>query len=672
MPGGEHARSSAIGRLSSPIGRSLGLAALLATLVVALWQLGLSTPRAGAAGASSAGELLAFGENGSGQLGLEGAQQTPTPTPVALPGASGALVQLAAGGDFSLALTASGQLYAFGDNRFGQLGDKTNNGGDSANATPTLVRLPGATGRVVQIAAGAAHSLALTATGQLYAFGDNRFGQLGDAASEGTEAANPTPTLVSVPAANGQIVQIAAGAADSLALTDTGQLYAFGDNRYGQLGDAANEGTETPNAKPALVSLPSGAGAPIAIAAGAEHSLVLTASGQVYAFGENDDGQLGRLANVESADPNSSPAQVGLPAGAAPASAIAAGGSHSLVLSANGSLYAFGGNDAGQLGESFDAGSEAANALPALVGLPSAAGAPIAIAAGAEDSLALSATGQLFAFGSNDDGQLGSGFDSGTLTANPLPRPVELPPSTTIDAVAQGSSASHTLALVADLTVLNGALPAGQIGSAYSASAVATGGAGGYTWSASGLPAGLAIDPASGQIGGTPTATGTSAVVLHVRDGFGVVASSATIALSVAALPSPARAFLSSTLTEAEIRASLGGQLGIKGSSARIASVRKHRSFTYGFTALTAGLLTIDWYYVPPGAHLARRAAPVLVAAGKLSFPRAGTRKITLRLTPSGRKLLRKRKRIALIATGSFTPTGKRVVTARASFVLKR
>jgi alpha-tubulin suppressor-like RCC1 family protein len=659
MLGGEHLRSRAGGRSLT-----------IAVLVVAL-SLALSCAGAQAASSSNAGELLAFGANGSGQLGLEGVQQTSTPTPVVLPGASGAIVQLAAGSDFSLALTASGQLYAFGENEYGQLGSTANNGSESANATPAPVTLPGATGRVVQIAAGAAHSLALTATGQLYAFGDNRYGQLGNATNDGVDAANSRPALVSLPAGSGQATQIAAGAAYSLALTDTGRLYAFGENRYGQLGNATNDGSEAPNPAPAPVSVPGG-GRPIAVAAGAQHSLVLTSAGQVYAFGDNEDGQLGRIANAESANPNPSPAPVGLPVGAAPVSAIAAGGSHSLVLSADGSVYAFGSNNAGQLGNGANAGGESANALPALVDLPGVTGAPVAVAAGSSDSLVVSATGQLFAFGSNRFGELGSAANSGTSAPNPSPRTVELPPQTTIDAVAQGSSATHTLALVADLAVLNGTLPSGQIDLAYSAGALATGGAGGYTWSASGLPAGLSIDPVSGAISGTPTSIGTSQVVLHVSDGFGVGASSAPIALTVAGLPSPPRAFLSSTLTEAEIRASLGGQLGIKGSSARIASVRKHRSFTYGFTALTAGLLTIDWYYVPPGAHLARRPTPVLVTAGRLRFATAGTRKITLKLTPAGRRLLRKRKRIALTAEGSFTPTGKRAVTAKASFVLKR
>src|SRR6201999_2667859 len=158
---------------------------------------------------------------------------------------------------------------------------------------------------------------------------------------------------------------------------------------------------------------------------------------------------------------------------------------------------------------------------------------------------------------------LGSAANSGTLAPNAAARAVELPLGTTIDALAQGSTATHALALVADLAVLSNSLPPGQLGAAYAARAVAAGGAGGDTWSASGLPPGLSIDPASGQISGTPTSIGTSEVSLHVSDAFGVGASSAAIPLTIAGLPVPPRAFVSSTLTEAQLRASLRQQLGI-------------------------------------------------------------------------------------------------------------
>ena len=109
------------------------------------------------------------------------------------------MTQIAAGAYFSLAVTSSGQLYAFGENFYGQLGSATNNGTGNPNPTPALVSLPGASGAVTELAAGYGHSLALTSSGQLFAFGENFYGQLGSATNNGTSTPNPTPALVSLP-----------------------------------------------------------------------------------------------------------------------------------------------------------------------------------------------------------------------------------------------------------------------------------------------------------------------------------------------------------------------------------------------------------------------------------------------------------------------------------------
>ena len=165
-----------------------------------------------------------------------------------------ALVALAAP---SLAqASAAGQMYAFGDNQDGQLGSVANNGTTNANPVPVLVGLPGQTGPVVQVAAGYTHSLAVTSTGQLYAFGGNNYGQLGTVTNSGTNTATPTPVLVGLPGQTGPVVQVAAGYTHSLAVTSTGQLYAFGENDYGELGNTTNSGTANPNPTPVLVGLP--------------------------------------------------------------------------------------------------------------------------------------------------------------------------------------------------------------------------------------------------------------------------------------------------------------------------------------------------------------------------------------------------------------------------------
>jgi alpha-tubulin suppressor-like RCC1 family protein len=644
--------------------------ALLAVLVAAVATLA-AAPLPARADTSLPGQLYVFGSNSFGELGSspDGAPHA-LPEALALPGASGAPVEMAAGATHSLAITSTGQLYSFGGNRWGQLGRSTALEAPetpSPDPLPTRVFAPGAVGGVVQIAAGQGHSLALSASGQLYSFGDNRQGQLGTPANAGIETPNPTPRLVTLPGTGAHAVQIAAGASFSLVLTSAGQVYSFGSDASGQLGNLAPGPGANPT--PALVPLPGATGPAIAIAAGAAHSLVLTSTGQVFAFGSNRSGQLGVATNAGSSTPNPTPLLLDPRGLEGTVVQIAAGAEHSLLLTSTGQLLSFGSNRFGQLGRLANAGSEAPNPAPSPVSLPGAREPLPQISTGSEQSLALTATGGLLAFGENDSGELGTQANLGSSAPNPAPTQPDFPPGTTIDAVQRSApSAEQTLTLTSDLAVLNGFLPAGQVGRPYAIQAVAAGGGGARTWSAAGLPAGLSIDPSSGEIQGTPLVAGVGNVVLRVSDAFGVEAVGATLALTIAPVP---RAFVSSTLTEAQLRANLTMQLGIKGARLRIATLRKRGRYSYGFTALTAGTLAIDWYFLPPGAHLAT-AKPVLLAGGKLVFANAGTKVITLKLSALGRRLLRRRKSIKLTARGSFTPRGKRTISAGTSFKLAR
>ncbi len=517
--------------------RLKGGPAILAALIAL--TMGAAPPTSVAA--TSAGQLYAFGDNFAGQLGNTTNEGTstpnPTPTLVSLPGASGPVSEIAAGGGHSLVLTSSGQLYAFGSNISGQLGNTTNEGTSTPNPTPTLVTLPGASGPVSEIAAGELESLALTSSGQLYAFGSNHFGQLGNTTNEGTEEPNPTPTLVSLPGASGPVGEIASGGDHCLVLTSSGQLYAFGDNFAGQLGNTTNEGTSTPNPTPTLVNLPGASGPVSEVAAGYNHSLVLTSSGQLYAFGDNFAGQLGNTTNEGTSTPNPTPTLVTLPGASGPVSEIAAGGNHSLALTSSGQLYAFGNNESGQLGNTTNEGTSTPNPTPTLVTLPGASGPVSEIAAGATHSLVLTSSGQLYAFGDNSDGQLGSATNSGVFQPNPTPTLVDLPAGTTIDTVAPGATNYFTLAVIADLAVTSGPLPGGRVGAPYNATATAEGGTAPYSWYASGLPGGLTINPVSGRISGAPTAAGAGLVILSVSDRFGITAQSRPISLKISAAP---------------------------------------------------------------------------------------------------------------------------------------
>jgi alpha-tubulin suppressor-like RCC1 family protein len=425
---------------------------------------------AGGGAAAPAAAIVSFGENEFGELGTptnncikHNCSHPPvwTPTAVNLPGEQGAVTDAAVGGFFTL-LVSGGRLYAFGDNRFGELGSTVRNDpestlGNNANPRPALVRLPGQVGAVTHVAAGAQFSLAVTASGQLYAFGDNSFGQLGNTineeASGAKPAANPTPTLVTLPGQRGAVKLVAAGADFSLVVTSTDQLYAFGDNDSGQLGYPEPR----QNATPRLVTLPGEQGTITQVAAGLDFSLVVTSSGQLYAFGDNNAGQLGTTVNIgtfsdTSRKPNPRPALVTLPAGDSTVREVAAGRDFSLVVTLSGQLYAFGDNNWGQLGNTKNVGTSrgeraypVANPTPVQVTLPGINGTVLHVTAGQIHSLAVTSSGQLYGFGNDLFGQLGRLYTP--LLGSRGPILVSLPLGMAIDNVAKGAFAYHSIAI---------------------------------------------------------------------------------------------------------------------------------------------------------------------------------------------------------------------------------
>jgi Trypsin len=129
----------------------------------------------------------------------------------------------------------------------------------------------------------------------------------------------------------------------------------------------------------------------------------------------------------------------------------------------------------------------------------------------------------------------------------------------------------------------------------------------------------------------------------------------------------------SASISVAQIEALLEQQLRPSGKGAKIAALLKRGGLTITLEALEPGTAAIDWYQLAPGGKLSSaNARPVLVAAGQISFSVAGPMKLKIRLTATGRRLLKHRKRLKLTAVGKFTPLGGAPITATRAFVLRR
>lgn len=224
------------------------------------------------------------------------------------------ITAIAAGGYHGLALTRSGSIIGWGDNRYGQAGTTVSS--------------------IKAISAGLNHSLALLSNGTVVAWGRNDYGQ------------------TNLPSGLTNIIAISAGWNHNLALRADGTIICWGNNNYGQA---------TP--LPGLSNV-------IAISAGADHSLALRLDGTVVAWGKNDDGQ------------------ARVPSGLTNVVAVSAGGAHSIALLKNGTVICWGRNTYGQ-------------STPP-VGLSNV----MAISAGENHSVAILSNNTVVCWGANNYGQL--------------------------------------------------------------------------------------------------------------------------------------------------------------------------------------------------------------------------------------------------------------------------
>lgn len=193
---------------------------------------------------------------------------------------------VSAGGGHYLALSYSGQVWAWGSNSSGQLGV-----GSTKNRIDTPQKVNGLSD-IVSVAAGYSHSLAVDYNGQVYAWGSNNSGQLGNDTTKNSGTPQAVLTIK-------KAVQVSAGNETSMAFTSDNRVYTWGYGEYGQLGSNSTSNYRT---KPDTVSS-GGFGTPVLIASGMNHNMLLNNRGAVYTWGRNRDGQLGTDKNANGTTP---------------------------------------------------------------------------------------------------------------------------------------------------------------------------------------------------------------------------------------------------------------------------------------------------------------------------------------------------------------------------------
>ena len=202
------------------------------------------------------------------------------------------IVEIACGDQYSLALTEKGELYTWGHGSNGELG----HGAKTHLDVPTHVQ---SLTNVVAMAAGGSHTVAVTHDGHVYTWGQGREGALG--LGTGLDFALFPQKVESLT----KIISVACGAFHCVALSEDGHIYAWGSNTYGTLGNGETQCSYEPIIVPELNHV-------VEVCAGWSHSMAILEDGSVWSWGKGDAGLLGLESKVISTTPKKIDALAGL------------------------------------------------------------------------------------------------------------------------------------------------------------------------------------------------------------------------------------------------------------------------------------------------------------------------------------------------------------------------
>jgi alpha-tubulin suppressor-like RCC1 family protein len=354
------------------------------------------------------------------------------------------------------ALVQNGQVYAFGDNTYGQLGM-----GDTSNVYTTPTLIPGIS-NAAAVACGRGFTLVLTSTSNVLGMGLNAYGQLGQPL-----ASNFLTSPTAVPGLS-NVATLSAGQDFSVFLTAAGLVLGLGDNGVGQLGTGAKNATNVALVAMQLPAASNGSSvdvvagyAPSAVSCGNEHTCLLLKNGAAYLCGNNTSNQLGTTQTVAS-----NTAWPLLLSNVQQVTKVACGAYHTVAACYNGDVYTFGANDTAQMGM----GNTSNYSLPqrAIVGSNTVSssngiGGYYQLGAGKGHTVVATCFAPsnypTYVWGDNTSGQLGMGSNVAYTTPTKL---------VGYQAVQVGCGQQHTVLLLADTNsfVGFGANSNGQMGDA--------------------------------------------------------------------------------------------------------------------------------------------------------------------------------------------------------------
>jgi alpha-tubulin suppressor-like RCC1 family protein len=305
------------------------------------------------------------------------------------------ITNIAAGYRHTCAITQSGGVKCWGNNEYGQLGDGT------TVQRHLPVDVLGLSSGVKALALGHEHSCALTVTGGVKCWGDNRAGAIGNGAGGNANVRQLTP--VDVVGMTSGIKAIAAGFSFTCAVTAEGSAKCWGINQRGQLGNG--NGGEEVDYELLPVNVVGLSSEVTSIAAGSNFACAVTTFGDVQCWGANDRGQLGDGTGGNLGDHQLVPVNVvGL---SSAISLVELGFAHGCALTSAGGVECWGSNDQGQVGDGTGGIEEDAQQLTAVDVVDLASGVDI-IDAGNEFTCALTTKGDVKCWGSHRSGQQNS------------------------------------------------------------------------------------------------------------------------------------------------------------------------------------------------------------------------------------------------------------------------